>query len=739
MDAKVVSVEVGGREVVIETGKLARQAHGSVLVRCGGTCVLVTACISDKEEEPLDFVPLTVEYRERAYAAGKIPGGFIKREGKPTDHEILCSRLIDRPIRPLLPKNLNREVQVMALVVSVDDENLPDVLGIIGASCALGLSEIPFDGPIGAVRVGRIGGEFVINPTMSQLDESDLDMVVAGTRHAVVMVEASANEVLEEELIEALKLGHTEIVKLVEVQQRLIEECGRPKIELPTLPDISAYKDYIRSNCLDSLLAAIFVPRKKDRERALAELKQAIISNFDPAEQPLVELAFTEVEREELRKMVLQKGIRADGRGCKDIRPIYCEVGLLPGAHGSALFARGETQALVAATLGMPGEDEQMLDDIYGEVSKSFMVHYNFPPFSTGEVKPLRGPSRREIGHGALAEKALKWVVPAKTEDFPYIVRVVSDILESNGSSSMATVCGGSLALMDAGVPIRRPVAGIAMGLVMDEDSGRDAILSDIIGMEDHLGDMDFKVAGTDKGVTALQMDIKVKGITWDIMREALEQAREGRLYILSKMLEVLPSPRPEISPKAPVIVSLQIKPEFIRDVIGPGGRTIRAIIDKTGTRVYIDESGLVTVSGPSKDAALEAVEIISKIAREYNVGDVVKGRIKRIEDYGIFVEFAPGKEGLLHISQISDRRIRNIKDEFSIGDEIEAKIMEIDELGRFKLTRRGLEGDPKSELDTSSKGIGRAKSTHTTVKAKGMHTTIKSNRLDKRYDKNEH
>lgn len=705
MEKVELSINVGGRDIVIETGRLARQAHGSVLVRCGGTYVLVTSCISEEVVEGLDFVPLTVEYRERAYAAGKIPGGFIKREGKPTDHEILCSRLIDRPIRPLLPKELNREVQVMALVVSVDDENMPDVLGIIGASAALSISEIPFDGPIGAVRVGKIDGEFVINPTMKQLENSELDLVVAGTRHAIVMVEASANELPEDELIRALQLAHGEIVKLVEVQEKLVEICGKEKLKLPEPLDLSSYKEFIRNHYISSLLTAITIPKKKDRERALKELKQTIMSNFDVAEHILVERAFDEVEREELRRLILYEGIRADGRGCKDIRPIYCEVGVLPGAHGSALFVRGETQALVAATLGMPGEDEQLLDDIYGEASKIFMVHYNFPPFSTGEVKPLRGPSRREIGHGSLAEKALKWVVPAKTEDFPYIVRVVSDILESNGSSSMATVCGGTLALMDAGVPIRRPVAGIAMGLVMDESTGKYAILSDIIGMEDHLGDMDFKVAGTSVGVTALQMDIKIKGITWDIMKEALEQAKEGRLYILNKMLEVLPAPRSEISPKAPVIVSMQIKPEFIRDVIGPGGRTIRAIIDKTGTRVYIDESGLVTVSGPTKAAALEACEIIGKIAREYNVGDIVKGRIKRIEDYGLFVEFAPGREGLLHISQISDRRIRSLREEYSIGDEIEAKIMEIDELGRFKLTRRGLEGGPKEESgDESSK-----------------------------------
>lgn len=696
MSQKFVEADIGGRRLVIETGSLARQAHGAVLVRYGGSMVLVTACISEDLIETLDFVPLTVEYRERAYAAGKIPGGFVKREGKPTDHEILCSRLIDRPIRPLLPKELNREIQVMALVVSVDGSNLPDVLGIVGASAALSISGIPFYGPLGAVRVGLVDGNFVVNPTLEELEKSDLDMVVAGTRDAVVMVEASANEVPEEKLIAAIEFAHEEIRKIVEIQEILQAECKKENIVLPEPPDISKYKDVIRERYLSAMLMALTVPKKKERERLLKELKERVILEFDPSEHPLVDKAFGEVEREELRRMILEEGIRADGRGCKDIRPIHCEVGLLPGAHGSALFVRGETQALVAVTLGMPGEDEQLLDDIYGEASKSFMVHYNFPPFSTGEVKPLRGPSRREIGHGALAEKALKWVVPAKTEDFPYIVRVVSDILESNGSSSMATVCGGSLALMDAGVPIRRPVAGIAMGLVMDEETGKYAILSDILGLEDHLGDMDFKVAGTEKGVTALQMDIKIKGITSNLMKEALEQAREGRMYILQKMLEVLPAPRPELSPKVPVILSMQIKPEFIRDVIGPGGRTIRSIIDKTGTKVYIDESGLVTISGPDKESAMRAVEIISKIAREYQVGDIVRGRIKRIEDYGLFVEVAPGREGLLHISQIYDRRIRNLREEFQIGDEVEAKIIEIDEIGRFKLTRRGLEGGPR-------------------------------------------
>ncbi len=699
MGAKSVECEIfGGKRIVIETGKVAKQANGAVVVRSGGSMVLVTACCSEEPIEGLDFFPLTVEYRERAYAAGKIPGGFIKREGKPMDSEILVSRLIDRPIRPLFPDGFRHEVQVMALVISADEAAPPDVLAIVGASAALSISDIPFNGPVGAVRVGLIDGQFVANPSQEEIERSDLNIVVAGTEDAIVMVEAGAREVSEEKVIEALQFAHQQIREIVAIQKQLVEEVGKEKIAFEPPPDTSEYERVIRENHLEALLAAIRVQGKKAREKALKELKRSILEQYSEEEQPLVSMAFDKVEKEQMRRMILEDGVRADGRGLRDIRPITCEVGVLPEAHGSALFTRGETQALVAVTLGMPGEDEQMLDELFGEGSKPFMVHYNFPPFCVGEVRPLRGPSRREIGHGALAERALAPMVPVKSEEFPYIVRVVSDILESNGSSSMATVCGGSLALMDAGVPIKKPVAGIAMGLIMDESTGRYAILSDIMGMEDHLGDMDFKVAGTEDGITALQMDIKISGITWEIMAEALQQAKEGRLFILEKMKETLPAPRPEISPKAPHIYSMQIKPDFIRDVIGPGGRTIRAIIDKTGTRIFIDETGLVTISADNAEAAKEAMDIISKIAHEYHVGELVKGKVKRIEDYGLFIEVAPGREGLLHISQISDRRIRDLKEEFQIGDEVEAKIMEIDELGRFRLTRRGLEGGPKDE-----------------------------------------
>ena len=698
MGAVTVECEIQGKRIIIETGKVAKQANGSVVVSCGESRVIVTACCAEEPTEGLDFFPLTVEYRERAYAAGKIPGGFIKREGKPMDSEILVSRLIDRPIRPLFPEGFRHEVQVMALVVSADEKDPPDVLAMVGASAALSISDIPFNGPVGAVRVALVEDRFVINPSQEEIEASKLHMVVAGTEDAIVMVEAGADEVPEETVIEALKVAHQEIKKLVEIQKELVEKVGKEKIAFEPPPSTEKWETYIRENHLEELLSAIKVQGKKAREKALKDLKKRITEAFPEEEQPLVEAAFDKVEKQVLRRMILEEGTRADGRGLKEIRPITCEVGVLPGAHGSALFTRGETQALVAATLGMPGEDEQMLDELFGEGSKPFMVHYNFPPFSVGEVRPLRGPSRREIGHGALAERALKPMVPVKSEEFPYIVRVVSDILESNGSSSMATVCGGSLALMDAGVPIRKPVAGIAMGLVMDEESGRYAILSDILGMEDHLGDMDFKVAGTEEGITALQMDIKISGITWEIMAEALQQAKEGRLYILEKMKETLPAPRPNISPKAPRILCMQIKTDFIRDVIGPGGRTIRAIIDKTGARIFIDETGLVTVSADNEEAAKEALDIISRIAHEYHVGELVKGKVKRIEDYGLFIEVAPGREGLLHISQISDRRIRDLKEEFQIGDEVEAKILEIDELGRFRLTRRGLAGGPPEE-----------------------------------------
>ncbi|RLD95994.1 MAG: polyribonucleotide nucleotidyltransferase [Aquificota bacterium] len=694
---------VNGRSLSIETGRIAKQAGGSVLVQYGETAVLVAATASKEPLEGLDFFPLTVEYRERAYAAGKIPGGFFKREGRPMDLEILTSRLIDRPIRPLFPKNFRHEVQVIALVVSADDDNPSDIPAIIGASAALTLSDIPFDGPVGAVRIGRVDNRLIVNPTHEEMEKGTLNLTVAGTEKSIVMVECEAKEVPEEVVLEALELAHQEIRKAIQLQLDLLEKTGsKEKIDFEPPPDLTEYKEWIRTHHMERLLAALQVQLKKEREKALDDLKRDLVSLWEDEEaQTLAAQAFQEVEKEEMRRLILERGMRADGRGLKDIRPISIEVGLLPRAHGSALFTRGETQALVAVTLGTPSE-EQIVDALIGESTKSFMVHYNFPPFSVGEVRPIRGVSRREVGHGALAERALKAVVPQDEAQFPYTIRVVSDILESNGSSSMATVCGGSLALMDAGVPVKKDVAGIAMGLVWE--GSKYAILSDIMGMEDHLGDMDFKVAGTEDGITALQMDIKVEeGVPQEVLREALEQAKEGRLYILSKMREVLDRPRAQLSPLAPRILTIQVKPEKVREVIGPGGKTIKAIIDRFDVKIDVEDSGLISVAASSEEAAQKAIDFIHQLTKEFEPGEEVEGKVTRIEDYGVFIELGPGKEGLLHISQASDKRIRDIRRIFHLGDLVKVKILEIDDLGRVKLTRKGMEplpGQAEEEME---------------------------------------
>jgi polyribonucleotide nucleotidyltransferase len=693
----VIDLEVNGRLLTLETGRVAKQAGGSVLVRYGETVVLVTATASREPLEGLDFFPLSVEYREKAYAAGKIPGGFFKREGRPMEQEILTSRLIDRPIRPLFPKGFNHEVQIIAMVISADDDNPSDVPAIIGASAALTLSDVPFEGPVGAVRIGRVKDELIINPTHQEMEEGTLSLTVAGTEQSIVMVESEAKEVSEEVMLQALEVAHREIKRIVRFQCELLERAGgKEKIPILSDLDITGYKAWIRDYHLERLLAAIQIHKKKEREQALNELKKDLLGLREEEEGELVASAFHEVEREEIRRLILDKGLRADGRGLRDIRPISIEVGLLPRVHGSALFTRGETQALVATTLGTPSE-EQIIDALIGESTKSFMVHYNFPPFSVGEVRPIRGVSRREVGHGALAEKALKAVIPLGNTEFPYTIRLVSDILESNGSSSMATVCGGSLALMDAGVPIKKGVAGIAMGLVWEE--GEYAILSDIMGMEDHLGDMDFKVAGTEEGITALQMDIKVKeGIPHTVLSEALEQAREGRMHILETMNRVLPSPRSELSPLAPRILSIQIKPEKVREVIGSGGKTIKGIIERFNVKVDVDDSGLVSVAASTAEAAQQAVDYIYNLTRDFVPGEELEGRVTRVEDYGAFVEVGPGKEGLLHISQASDKRIRDIRKIFHLGDRVKVKILEIDDMGRIKVTRKGMEPLPGQE-----------------------------------------
>ncbi|MDI1472697.1 MAG: polyribonucleotide nucleotidyltransferase [Thermodesulfovibrio sp.] len=694
-----VEIELKGKNLILETGFIARQSDGSVLVKYGDTYVLCTIVSEKNPKENLDFVPLTVDYQEKAYSAGKIPGGFFKREGKPTDREVLVSRLIDRPIRPLFPKGFNYETQAIASVLSYGDENIADILSIIGVSAALTISDIPFEGPVGAVRVGRIDGNFVLNPDNEEVEKSDLNFVVAGTEKAVTMVEGGGNEISEETLTEALKFAHEYIKKIVKLQLELKHIAGKQKRVLTSIEDNNQLKDLILKIVADRLESALFVKGKKERQRALDELlNEAILTinkeeirkeiTGDPTKDLTSEIIkyFDEILKNTIRRNIIEKGLRVDGRKPEDIREIYCKVGILPRVHGSAVFTRGETQALVATTLGT-SEDEQKIDSLEGEAFKTFMLHYNFLPFSVGEVKPLRGPGRREIGHGYLAERALNYVIPSK-EEFPYTIRVVSDILESNGSSSMATVCGATLSLMDAGVPIKSPVAGVAMGLIQEKD--KTVILTDILGMEDHYGDMDFKVAGTSKGITAFQMDVKISGISNDLFQLALEQARLARLKILEKMLETISEPRKELSPFAPRIYKLSVKPEKIRDIIGVGGKVIKGIIEETGVKIDIqDKEGIVKIASTNEASAKRAIEIIKGITQEAEVGKIYMGKVTKIVDFGAFVEIFPGVEGLLHISQIADKRIQKVSDVLKIGEQVPVKVLEIDELGRPRLSRK--------------------------------------------------
>ncbi len=710
MSVYEVSTQVGDKPLIFQTGKLAKQADGSVLVKQGDTMVLVTAVMSDTPREDIDFCPLVVEYRERAYAAGKIPGGFIKREGKPTDEEILKARVTDRSIRPLFPKGFKNDVQVVAFVISADPQNDPAVLAINGASAALHLSQIPWEGPVGAVRVARINGKLVINPPYEKLEEADINLIVSGTKEAIVMVEGGAKEVPEEEVLDAILFAHEEIKKICEAQEDLRKLAGKVKIKFESQELPEELKEKIKNYLLSAedfefngeyndkvftksrLAKAVFIQDKKQRRAALAELKTKMLEDLQISEefQKLAENYFAEVEKEFVRKYALIKKKRIDGRGLKDIRPIYIDVGFLPRAHGSALFQRGQTQALVTTTLGTPGES-QIIDSLLPEEeTKRFMLHYNFPPFCVGEIAPLKAPGRREIGHGALAERALLPVIPSE-EEFPYTIRVVSDILESNGSSSMATVCGGSLSLMDAGVPIKAHVAGIAMGLIKEGDNF--VVLSDILGDEDHLGDMDFKVAGTRKGVTAIQMDLKIKGITKDIFLTALRQAREGRFYILEKMEAIICKPRSDISKYAPRILSTKIDIEKIRDLIGPSGRTIKTIIDLTGVKIDIDqENGTVFVSAPNKESAEKAIDMIKDVTEDV-VGKTFLGRVVRVENYGAFVEIIPGKIGLVHISKMGSG-ITDAREMVKVGDLIPVKVLELDPLGRPKLSFTSLTKD---------------------------------------------
>jgi polyribonucleotide nucleotidyltransferase len=683
-------VALEGRPLRIEAGRVARAADGAAWVRYGDAVVLVTAVASKQAREGIDFIPLTVDYQERAYAAGKIPGGFFKREGRPHEKETLTARLIDRPIRPLFPHGYHQDVQIIATVLSADQENDPDVLAVVGASAALMISSIPFQGPIGCVRVGRVDGRFLLNPTYAQLQHSDLDVVVAGTESAIVMVEGGAHEVPEEVLLEGLLHGHRGLQPIIQIQRELARQMGVQKPEFIAPPVEPALQAQIQALCRLRIRELAFVPEKEEqqaRRKVLLEEALALVAAQPEAVKLQVKEVFAELEKQEMRGLILEEGRRADGRTTTQVRPITCEIGVLPRTHGSALFTRGQTQALVTTTLGT-SEDEQRLDDIEGETFKRFMLHYNFPPFSVGEVKFMRGASRRDIGHGALAERALQTVLPGK-EAFPYTVRIVSDILESNGSSSMATVCGASLALMDAGVPVRAAVAGVAMGLVKEGD--KTAILTDIQGLEDHLGDMDFKVAGTRAGVTSIQMDIKIQGITDAILGQALSQARQARMEVLDIMDQAIPKPRQELSPYAPRILSFKIPVDKIREVIGPGGKIIRGIVEQTGAKIDIEDDGTVAIASVDEAAARKAMEIIGRIVEVPEVGKVYAGKVVKITDFGAFVEILPGTDGLLHISQIAQERVRRVEDVLREGDDVTVKVIEIDKAGKIRLSRREL------------------------------------------------
>jgi len=687
--ATTVEIEIGGRRLVLETGIMAKQAGGAVVARYGDTVVLATAVSSKVQRENVDFLPLTVDYQEKAYSAGRIPGGFFKREGRQSEKEILTSRLIDRPMRPLFPDNYYFDTQIIASVLSIGEESSMDLMGMLCASSALTISDIPFNGPVGAVRVGYIDGTFRINPGLKEIEASALNLVVAGTDEAIMMVEGGAREMSEDQMLEALAIAHAEIRKLVALQRDLAAKVGKPKRVVKVVEIDKDLEREVAALAMDRLRSSIIIPDKMERQKTLDvlldEIKQKLKKEDDPMRGRQIAAIFFNIEKDEVRKIILEKNIRADGRKPDQIRPISSLVGLLPRTHGSALFTRGETQALVVTTLGT-SEDEQRIDALEGEYFKTFMLHYNFPPFSVGETKPLRGPGRREVGHGALAERALRPVVPTKQE-FPYTIRLVSDILESNGSSSMATVCGGTLSLMDAGVPIKAPVAGIAMGLIKEGD--KVIVLSDILGLEDHLGDMDFKVTGTSKGITALQMDMKIEGITIDTMRFALQQAKEGRMYILGKMLETLDAPRKSLNPFAPRIITMHISTEKIKDVIGTGGKVIRSIIEQTGAKIDIEDDGTINIASSDEAAANKAKEIIKGIVQEAEVGKLYMGKVRKIMDFGAFVEIFPGTDGLLHISQISEHRLEKVTDELKEGDEVLVKVLEIDRQGKIRLSRK--------------------------------------------------
>jgi polyribonucleotide nucleotidyltransferase len=694
----VVTTEINGKTLSIETGRMAKQAGGAVLVQYGETMVLVTVVSSNDIREGIDFLPLTVDYQEMSYAAGRIPGSFFRREiGRPSEKETLTSRLIDRPLRPLFPKGYFFETQIIATVLSVDQENDPDVLAMVGASAALEVSDIPFQGPIAGIRVGRIDGQLILNPTNSQLKESDINLIVAGNQQAVVMVEGGAREVPEEDLVQAIFYGHQGLQDILVLQKNLSQAVQQSKKEWASPVVNQGLRERVYSLAQTPLQEALTLPGKMERQARIHDIQGDLLEELGPEVPEAgkeIKSIFEDLERQLIRGMILKEKTRIGGRSFNEVRPISCEVAILPRTHGSALFTRGETQALAVTTLGT-SSDEQRIDSLNGETFKSFMLHYNFPPFSVGEVRMMRGPGRREIGHGALAERSLLPVLPAN-DDFPYTIRIVSEVLESNGSSSMATVCGSSLSLMDAGVPIKSHVAGVAMGLILEE--GEVAILTDILGDEDHCGDMDFKVTGTGDGVTALQMDIKIQGVTREIMSQALKQAREGRLAILNLMNKIISQPRTSISDYAPKITTIEINPEKIREVIGPGGKVIRSIVSETGAKIEVEDSGKIIIASPDSKSVDRAIALIKEIVQEVEIGQIYLGKVKKIMDFGAFVEVLPGTEGLVHISQLDNHHVKKVTDVLKEGDEVMVKVLEVDKQGKIRLSRKAALGQTPSQ-----------------------------------------
>lgn len=689
---KIYELDFYGKKLSFEVGRLAKQANAAVLARHGDTVILVTSVLAEKARDGLDFFPLLVDYEERYYSAGKVPGGFIKREGRPSESAILSGRMIDRSIRSLFPEWMRHDVHVVATVMSVDQKNPANILGINGASLALAISDIPWDGPIGAVRIGCLDGELVVNPDETQLPESTLDLVVAGHKGGITMVEAGAKEVSEDLLVDAMELANEAIRKIVDFIEQVVAEIGKPKAQLPAPEVIEEIDSWMHDNLTEEIYAAVQINQKQERGAAIAEAQRKAEDHFAesyPESDKYIASVMDEMVKKAVRRLLLVDRKRADGRAMDQLRPITCEIDILPMTHGSALFTRGETQSLGVTTLGMMGTDDQVMDGLkLDEPSKRFILHYNFPPYSVGEVRPMRGPGRREIGHGALAERALRATFPDE-ENFPYVVRQVSDILESNGSSSMASVCSGSLSMMAAGVPVKKAVAGIAMGLIAD--AGQVCILTDIQGLEDHYGDMDFKVAGTRDGVTALQMDNKAGGITRDILTQALAQAKKGRFEILDIMDSVISKPRPDLAPTAPKIVTFNIDPEKIRDVIGSGGKTIRGIVQQTGAKIDVEDSGKVSVAAVNEESAKLAVKIIKDLVREVEAGETFVGTVTRMLSFGVFVEVLPGKEGLLHVSEISNYRVPTLEEAFEIGDKVLVTVKEIDDMHRVNLSRKRL------------------------------------------------